>query len=248
MKRIIKYIFTNKTVRFVGVVALIAGLVFVIWSAIPLNPVQKELDIVLNDPGLVVEDKPNYIILKSKDSNAKSGLIFYPGAKIDSRAYLYKLAPLVSQGKLNIFISKPFLHYAFTDISAGDKIVSENKEIAKWGISGHSLGGAMACKYTKDSKNMDFLILFGSYCADDISVSNIKVLSVVGSEDGLLGSSKIDKYKLNFPKAAQFEIIEGMNHAQIGNYGDQFGDKHAISPDEFTRLRLTNTIKNFLNS
>jgi hypothetical protein len=124
MGRAIVYFFTNRIIRRIGVTALIGGLIFVIWSVIPLNPIQKELDLVLNDPSIVVEDKTNYIVLRSKDSTAKSGFIFYPGAKIDSRAYLYKLAPLVSQGNLNIYISKPFLHYAFTDISAGDKMMS----------------------------------------------------------------------------------------------------------------------------
>jgi dienelactone hydrolase len=114
-------------------------------------------------------------------------------------------------------------------------------------MGGHSLGGAMACKFAKDTKNMEFLILLGSYCADDVSNSKIKVLSIVGSEDGLLGGDKIDKYKTNLPKDTQFEIIEGMNHAQTGNYGDQLGDKQALSPDEFTRLRIVNTIKSFLN-
>jgi hypothetical protein len=242
----LKNFITNKYTRIFGTTALVSGLIFATWSIVPLNPVQSDLDIVLKDEQIVVQERDSYIIMKSKNNIAKAGLIFYPGAKVDSRAYLYKLSALVKQDNFAIYISKPFLHYAFNDINAASKIINENTDIKGWVIGGHSLGGAMACSYIKNQTQIKYLLLMGSYCSDDISSSDKKVLSIVGSEDGLLTPSKIDKYKSNVPKDTRFITIDGMNHAQIGNYGDQLGDKPAKSPDSFTKLRITDAINSFV--
>ncbi|MBC7471746.1 MAG: hypothetical protein H7196_00565 [candidate division SR1 bacterium] len=239
-------IIKNKYIRFIAVIALVLGLIFVIWSLIPINPIQKDLDEILDDKSFVVEDKNEYIVLKNKNNTRKVGLIFYPGAKVDSRAYLYKLSSLARQYNLAIYIAKPALHYAFTDINGAKKIVDDNSDIKSWAIGGHSLGGAMACTYIKNQNTIKYLVLVGAYCIDDISKTDKKVLSIKGSEDGLVTDMKIDKYKINLPSNAQFETIEGMNHAQAGNYGDQIGDNLAKSSDTFTRLRLVGIINNFL--
>jgi Alpha/beta hydrolase family len=241
-----KQILTNKYTRIIGFTALISGLVFTTWSLIPLNPTQAELDDVIKDERLVVQDKKDYIVLKSKNNVAKAGLIFYPGAKIDSRAYLYKLSALAKQDNFAVYITKPFLHYAFTDIDAAKKIVDENSDIKGWVIGGHSLGGAMACSYIKNQDQIKYLILMGSYCGDNISNSDKKVLSIVGGEDGLATSAKIDKYRNNLPKDTKYITIQGMNHAQIGNYGDQLGDKPAKSPDSYSRLKIIDAVNSFV--
>jgi Alpha/beta hydrolase family len=246
MFRKLKTIISNKWVRVVGISALILGIIFVVWSLIPSNPTQSTLDEVLNDNQLEVVDKPSYIILQTKNTTAKIGFIFYPGAKIDSRAYLYKLAPLAKQESYKIYITKPFLHYAFTDIDSANKVISENSDMKSWVIGGHSLGGAMACEYIKSHNDIKVLVLIGSYCSSDISKTDKFVLSIVGSEDGLIDIQKIDSYKKNLPQNSQLEVIYGMNHAQAGNYGDQLGDKPAQSPDSFTRLRIITTLNKYL--
>jgi hypothetical protein len=245
LKKILRFI-NNKWVRIVGVLALISGIVFMAWSLIPLNPDQSSLDLVLNDSQLEVIDKPDYIVLSAKKSVAKIGLIFYPGAKVDSRAYLYKFAALAKQENVIIYITKPWLKYAFTDINGAKKVIDENKNIQTWILGGHSLGGAMACEYTKNHADIKYLILIGSFCSADISGTDKSVLSINGSEDGLIDSKKLDQYKKNVPKSARFEVVEGMNHAQAGNYGEQLGDKLATSPDIFTRLRITTIINNYI--
>jgi dienelactone hydrolase len=246
MKIKLKPFFTNKYIRFFGIIGLVSGLIFITWLLVPLNPAQPKLDEILNDNRFVIEDKKDYIILKSKNNVAKAGLIFYPGAKIDSRAYLYKLSSLVKQDNFAVYITKPLLHYAFTDINAAKKIVDENTDIEGWVIGGHSLGGAMACSYIKNQSQIKYLILMGAYCSDDISNSDKKVLSINGSEDGLFTTEKIERYKKNLPKDSRFVTIEGMNHAQFGNYGDQFGDNPTRSPDNYTRLRIIDAINSFV--
>jgi Alpha/beta hydrolase family len=242
----IKKILSNKYIRTFGILALISGLVFVTWSLIPLNPTEFELGEILKNDKLVIQDKKDYIVVKSKNNVAKAGFIFYPGAKIDSRAYLYKLSSLALQDNFAVYITKPFLHYAFTDSNAAKKIVEENTEIKGWVIGGHSLGGAMACSYIKNQNEIKYLVLIGSYCSDNIGDSDKKVLSLVGSEDGLATAAKIEKYKNNLPKDTRFVTIAGMNHAQAGNYGDQLGDNPANSPDSYTRLRILEAINGFV--
>ena len=245
MFKSIKSFVQNKFVNRIGIFALICGLVFTVWAIIPIGPVQSDLDEVIKDEQLEIIDKPNYVVLRAKDSVATTGLIFYPGAKVDSKAYLYKLAPLARQESAVVFVTKPFLKYAFTDVNGADKVREENKNIKTWILGGHSLGGSMACKYTKDHSEIKYLILIGSYCVDDLSKSSVRALSILGSEDGLISKDKIDKYKSNLPANTRYETIQGMNHAQAGNYGSQLGDKPSKSPDSFVKLQISVVLNSY---
>ena len=100
-------------------------------------------------------------------------------------------------------------------------------------IGGHSLGGAMAANYAaKHPDKIEGLVLLAAYSSKPLP-EDLSVLSVYGSEDGVLNRNKYEENKANLPADYQEIEIAGGNHAQFGNYGKQRGDGTAsISAQE----------------
>ena len=67
----------------------------------------------------------------------------------------------------------------------------------------------------------------------DLSEGGSTVLSIYGSEDGVLNREKYEKNRVNLPEDAIEYVIDGGNHSGFGYYGQQKGDHVAgISPKE----------------
>ena len=79
---------------------------------------------------------------------------------------------------------------------------------------------------------MDGIVFLAAYPAGDISDSELRVLSLYGSSDGVLN---MDSFQASMKKAPQDTVyleIPGGNHAGFGSYGAQKGDNAAsISSD-----------------
>jgi len=167
----------------------------------------------------------------------ETGLIFYPGGKVEAAAYYPLLDKLSKNGITCVLLKMPF-NLAVFDIDAADKVYESLPDIENWYISGHSLGGAMASSYIEgNSDKLNGLILLGAY---PINNEQLVTLAIYGSED--LG---LDKSKLSSMKNV-FEIIGG-NHAYFGNYGEQKGDgKATISRDEQQKITVDEIIE-FIN-
>ena len=98
-------------------------------------------------------------------------------------------------------------------------------EIGRWYIGGHSLGGAMAASYaTSHAGELDGLVLLAAYSTQNLSNSGLAVLSVYGSEDGVLDMEKYEQYRSNLPADTVEVVIDGGCHAGFGRYGAQDGD------------------------
>ena len=124
--------------------------------------------------------------------NPTTGLIFYPGGKVEHTAYAPLMEACASEGILCVLIEMPF-HLAVFDINAADGIQEQYPNIENWYIGGHSLGGSMAASYLADNiEDYTGLILLGSYSTADLSQTALKVLSIYGSEDTVLN---LDKYQ-----------------------------------------------------
>ena len=137
------------------------------------------------------------LMYKSEDSNV--GFIFYPGGKVEFTAYEPLMYELASKGITCILLEMPF-NLAVLDMNAADKVIDLLPEIENWYIGGHSLGGSMAASFTANNiDKCDGLVLLGSYSTSDLSSSNVKVLSIYGSEDKIMNKSKYDQYKTNLP-------------------------------------------------
>lgn len=168
----------------------------------------------------------NMVIFNAKIQNNqlnKTGIIFYPGGKVEAIAYAPLLAKLSNSGITCVLIEMP-MNLAVFNINAADKVYEEFPNIDKWYLMGHSLGGAMASSYVnKNSNNLEGLILLGAYPVND---ADINTIVIYGSEDLGLDTDKLIGVKV-------VNKIEGGNHAYFGNYGEQKGDGTAsISREE----------------
>lgn len=164
--------------------------------------------------------------------DATSGLIFYPGGKVEFTSYIPLMAACAEKGILCVIVKMP-CNLAVLDVNAADGIREEYPEIENWYIGGHSLGGSMAATYLSDNyEYFDGLVLLGSYSTADLSSLPTEVLSVYGSEDGIMNREKYEKYKTNLPVGFDEHVIEGGCHAYFGMYGDQKGDGEATITSE----------------
>ena len=154
----------------------------------------------------------------------KAGLIFYPGGLVDHRAYAPLMQALSDRGVLCLLTEMP-LDLAVLDMNAADGLAALFPDVDMWMIGGHSLGGAMAAAYAgKHAEAFDALLLLGAYSADDLSGTGLRVLSIAGSEDGVLNREKYEESLAHYPADFEELVIEGGCHAYFGDYGFQKGD------------------------
>ena len=187
----------------------------------PVNPVIRE----------VWED--GTVIFRPDGGETVAGLIFYPGGKVEHTAYTPLMEALASEGILCVLVQMPF-RLAVLDMNAAEGIPEAFPEVARWYMGGHALGGSMAAAYlSSHTEAFEGLILLGSYSTADLSGSDLRVLSVYGSEDGVLNREKYAAYSSNLPEGFTETVIAGGNHAYFGAYGEQEGDGVAtVTPAE----------------
>lgn len=153
-----------------------------------------------------------------------AGLIFYPGGKVEHTAYAPLLRACAENGILCALVRMPG-NLAVLDTNAADGLQEEYPEITTWYIAGHSLGGAMASNYAAaHSEDFDGLILLAAYSTKDLTGTTLRVLSVYGSEDGVMNRESYEKNWPNLPADTTEVVLDGGCHAQFGSYGSQDGD------------------------
>lgn len=178
--------------------------------------------------------------------NPEYGFIFYPGGKVEYTAYAPLMKALAKEGVLCVITEMP-MNLAVLDIDAADGITERYPDIKSWYIGGHSLGGSMAATYAFDNADkFDGLVLLASYSTADLTQTDLSVISVYGSNDGVLNMEKYEEYKINLPKNTVETVIDGGCHAYFGSYGVQEGDGiPTITAEEQLNLTL-DALKNFI--
>lgn len=189
------------------------------------------------------ENDSENLILKA-DGDTDTGILFYPGGKVEYTAYLPMLEQLREAGYDVVLIKMPF-NLAFFDMNAGEKVLSDMSEelpnVTKWYAMGHSLGGVSVSKFAAVHADMlEGLILLGSFDYGLYDEEN--TLIIYGSEDVQLDTSKINE---NLSDVLE---IEGGNHAWFGYYGNQEGDGEATISKEEQQSITVNEICSWIQS
>lgn len=178
----------------------------------------------------------------------KIGYIFYPGGKVEYTSYEPLLKNIASHGITTILIKMP-ANLAILNTNAANGIQEQFPNIKSWYIGGHSLGGSAAAMHiSKNIEKYEGMILLGSYSTKDLSNTNLRVLSLVGSEDKIVDMEKYNNNYNLLPKETQNIVIEGANHAYYGMYGKQDGDGEALITNEEQINIATNKIVEFLTN
>ncbi len=210
------------------ILVILAGVGFVAWASIT-NPVMPQATAALQSDSRVQVSAGNWLVFTPVDKTPDTGLIFYPGGKVDYRAYAPYAHAVASQGYLVVIAQMP-LNLAVFDINVAAKVIQAYPQIKHWAVGGHSLGGSMAAHYAAQHPDqVAGLVLLASYPANSDSLigTKIRVVSIYGTKDGLATGAKIDASKALLPANTTYLPIQGGNHAQFGDYGLQSGDNPA---------------------
>ncbi len=225
----------NKGIKALVVILLVAGII-VGGCGVYVNDyyrAQTEEIAVFFTNSLVEEKEIDDGVIAFLPPDPVAGFIFYPGGKVEYTAYKPLMIACAQKGILCVLVEMPF-NLAVLDVNRADGIVEKFPQIEKWAIGGHSLGGSMAASYIgSHAAQFNDLVLLGSYSTVDLNSANVDVLSIYGSEDGVMNREKYAEYKPNLPKNTVEFVIDGGNHSGFGMYGFQEGDGEAtITNDE----------------
>ena len=174
---------------------------------------------------------------------AQIGIIFYPGGKVAYESYAPLMELCAESGVLCVLLHMP-ANLAVLDLKAAEGIRELYPQIQTWYLAGHSLGGTVAAIYLSDhAEEYEGLILLASYSTADLADTQLRVLSVYGSEDGVLNREAYEENRAMLPEGFEEVIIDGGCHAYFGSYGEQDGDgTPAITPQEQQRQTVQEII------
>jgi len=228
----------------VAVVATGAGLYFAVGS----GPDEAAVDAVESSPAVTVERLDGLTVVRSGPVTAETrGLIYYPGARVNPESYVptaaeVVAAPDVAEGDVAVVIVDVPLNLAVLGPDRADDARAAFPEVSSWYVGGHSLGGAMACRYAAaHADELDGLVLHASYCDTDVSESGLRALSVLGAADGVIDADRERESRANLPGDARVVELDGVNHAGFGAYGPQRGDE-AVSTDPAAMRERVGTV------
>ena len=109
----------------------------------------------------------------------------------------------------------------------------------------------MAASYTDENPDLIKGIAFlASYPNKDLADQTLKVVSLYGTNDGVLNMSAYKEARPLLPTASAHykELpIPGGNHAGFGNYGPQSGDNTATISAEMQQELTVDAIINLMN-
>ncbi|OJX38130.1 MAG: hypothetical protein BGO78_08875 [Chloroflexi bacterium 44-23] len=231
-------------------IIVIAAGSFVVWGNTPAKPAQVALQALASDSTVTVNQNKDLITFFPTDNTPQIGLIFYPGGRVDFRAYAAPLHQMAAQG-FAVYLVKMPLNLAVFDTNAADAVIAQNPQIRQWVIAGHSLGGAMAASYVKNNPSKITAVIFWAAYATkgaDLSDSGLSMLSISASHDGLSTPADIEANSVFIPADAEFYVIEGGNHAQFANYGSQAGDGTPTITWQEQQAQVVSVTTGFLHS
>jgi len=220
---------------------------FYVWASDALGPMPEAMLALESTTTVQVETEP-WLIFKPVGYEPTTGYIFYPGGKVDPRSYAPMAQAIAEQGYLVVIPPMP-LNLAVLSPGEAADVIAAYPEIETWVIGGHSLGGSMAANYAKKHPDqISGLVLLASYPAnsDDLSQSDLMVLSMYGTNDLVADYEKIEASKALLPPDTQFIPIEGGNHAGFGWYGPQAGDGEATISREEQQAQVVQATVDFL--
>jgi pimeloyl-ACP methyl ester carboxylesterase len=238
MHTIIKYRW-----RLLLALPLLLILGFVAWAALAPAPMPQALAALQSDQQVTVEQS-SWLVFRPATQTPTTGLILYPGGRVDERSYAPIGRALAAEGYLVVLVPMP-LNFAIFAPERASEVIAAFPAIRRWAIGGHSLGGAMAAQFVHaHPEQIAGLLLWASYPADSASLRerSLPVVSIYGTRDGVATPEDIGESRL-LPLATSFVAIEGGNHAQFGWYGEQRGDLPAtISREEQQAQMLAATL------
>ncbi len=181
-------------------------------------------------------------------SPSGEALIFYPGSRIPPEAYSWLGAGLAAKGH-PVYIARFPFNFPFFAASRAAAIEKAHPEVPRWAIGGHAQGGTMAAAFVHDHPGaVSSLILIAAIPekSADLSSSRLPVLQISASEDGLATEAELSDSLNLLPAGLRRVVIQGGNHAQFGEYGEEKGDRPSTIDGGRQRAMTLDAILGFL--
>ncbi|MBC8755616.1 alpha/beta fold hydrolase [Kordia sp. YSTF-M3] len=234
----------KKVTKIVGILWIIAGVIFFIWMYNSFRAQGFDDSIVESNNVLTVNISDDYIVFDPKKPS-KGTIFFFPGALVDPLAYAPLCEGLATHNYKTIIVKMPFrmATSGYTKIKE-DKLLENDVNHT---LIGHSQGGKMAAQFVHENpQTIDHLILLGTTHPRDFDLSDRKlnILKIYGESDGIASKDKIIANKSKLPNHTTYHEIKGGNHSQFGYYGHQLGDNKAgISREAQQRETITKILE-----
>ncbi|MES2505496.1 MAG: alpha/beta hydrolase [Verrucomicrobiota bacterium] len=215
---------------------------FLLWAAIAMGWLANSYrtrgvpDATLqSSPAISVVDGAAMLEFMPTRPGGKPALIFICGSGVSAHAYAPLLRPIAEAG-YPVFVIR--LPYRFAPLESHKQaalerarsVIASHPEILHWVVSGHSLGGALACRAAQsDPQAFSAMVLVGTTHPkqEDLSSLPMAVTKVYASNDGVAPPDRTLANKGLLPEGTQWVEIKGGNHSQFGHYGHQLLDGHA---------------------
>ena len=217
----------------------IAVAAFLVWALPLLGPGERASAALESGDGITVTHTDDgWVFLPDSEWGVpRTGLVFYPGGRVDARSYAPFARALAAEGHAVVIVEVP-LSLAVLDVGAADDVIASPQltAVTRWAVGGHSLGGAMAAQYLADTwhPEVEGLLLLAAYppSGADLSDSDVSVTDVTATLDSVLDRENWVAGRALLPENAYRVLISGGNHAGFGDYGAQPGDTTATCTSE----------------
>lgn len=236
VKSIIKKIFRPIIIIPLLIFLLVIGGAVLSWALQSYNAEDIAIDFLESTEAVNIIEEGNYLLFEPVDfTDNKPGLVLYPGAQVEHKAYSRLAYKLAENGYSTIIVNMP-LELAILGWRRADGARELIPEQNSWYLIGHSLGGAMASRFISREEPdwVNGLILLSAYPAssDSLKDHDIDVLSLYGDKDEIVDLELLKERRNILPDSAIFTEITGANHSGFADYGEQDGDGEAMITSE----------------
>lgn len=236
-------------------VLLVTATGALVFLSTPYQPSPESIDAIEADDDVTLTETDQGYVIEPAAGSSEVGVVFYPGARVSPDAYVGSLADLSRRANATVVVARLSLNLAIVDYGIGqtpagshaaDRAMSQYPAVEEWYVGGHSLGGAMACRYVHSNQEMSGLLLYASYCDVDISERSLAVVSVAGEADTVIDRDAYQRGLRNLPETATTAELPGVNHSQFGTYRGQ--DKPSGTSYETAHRRLNDVVVPWLQN
>jgi len=234
---------------------LLWAVVSTLWLADSYRTRGVDQRLLQSSPTTTVVDGPATLAFLPAAPESKAALIFLCGGGVSARAYAPLLRPIAETG-YPVFIVKlpyrfaPFASHKRTAVERALTVIETHPQIGAWVVSGHSLGGALACVVAQSAPTaISAMVLIGTTHPkhDDLSALRMSVTKIYASNDGVAPEERTLSNSDLLPDHTRWVKIEGGNHSQFGHYGRQLLDGSATirreQQQEQTRAALLDALE-----
>jgi pimeloyl-ACP methyl ester carboxylesterase len=210
--------------------AILAGVV-IVYFGMSYQPGDTAAAALEDTGNVKVTETEDYILFDG--AGTEDALVFYPGARVEAAAYSPLMMRLAENGT-DCFLCRMKYNFAMLDAEAAEDVraAAGNNNYRHWYLGGHSLGGVTAAglvtqgEAADETSDWDGIVLLAAYPTAPITVPAILIY---GTNDGIVEPEEYGRIGEDglWPEDFTEVRLEGGNHAQFGDYGEQNGDNKA---------------------